>query len=312
MIFIDGLGVGPDNPEINPLVEAELPFIRSVLPGTLTQQTVGSGITRSNIIIKAIDARLGVSGLPQSATGQTALFTGINASQVTGRHINGFPTKALREILESNSIFKQINQAGQKGVFANTYTKEYFETVQRGRYRYSASTIAALAGGCRLLMVEDLNKGYAVFQDITNEQLRQKNYQVPLITPETAAVNLVRQAKQNDFTLFEYFQTDRCGHAQDWELALVLLNRLDRLVATVIAEMPPDFNLVITSDHGNIEDLSIKTHTLNPAPLMVFGPGAETFKKVDSLVGVCPKILDLLGISAADLASKLDSNFKAL
>jgi len=310
MIFIDGLGVGPDNPEINSLLEAELPFIRNVLHGTLDQTTVGNGITGVNILVKAIDARLGVPGLPQSATGQTALFTGINAAQVTGRHINGFPTKALREVLESNSIFKQINHAGQRGVFANTFTKEYFETARRGRYRYSASTIAALAGGCRLLTVEDLNRGYSVFQDLTNEQLRQRNYQVPLITPETAAVNLVRQAKQNDFTLFEYFQTDRCGHAQDWESALILLNRLDRLVATVVAEMPPDFSLAITSDHGNIEDLSVKTHTLNPAPLMVFGPGAEAFEKVDSLVGVCPTILNLLGITATDLSDrKPDNNF---
>ncbi len=303
MLFIDGLGVGIENPGINPLVVAELPFIRNVLQGRLTQTTVGNGIIRSNMVIKAIDARLGVPGIPQSATGQTALFTGVNAAQATGRHINGFPTKALRDILERQSIFKQINQAGQSGVFANTFTKEYFETVKRGRYRHSASTTAALAGGCRLLMVEDLNNGYAVYQDLTNEQLRQKNYPVPLITPEMSAVNLVRQAKQNDFTLFEYFQTDRCGHAQDWELALELLNRLDRFVATVITEMPSGFTLVITSDHGNIEDLSIKTHTLNPAPLMVFGPNAADFGQVDSLVGVCPTILNILGISSTELAS---------
>lgn len=300
MVFIDGLGLGSDNFEVNPLIDAEAPFINKILPGGLTEASVGNGVIGSNFIVKGIDARLGVPGIPQSATGQTALFTGVNAAQLTGRHINGFPTKALRNILESDSIFKKINQSGRRSVFANTFTKEYFEAVESRRWRYSASTTAALAGECRLLMVEDLNQGYAVYQDITNEQLRQKNYPVPLITPEAAAVNLVRQAKLNDFTLFEYFQTDRCGHAQDWELAPVLLNRLDRLIATVIAEMPSDFNLVITSDHGNIEDLSIKTHTLNPAPLMVFGPEAEAFDKVDSLTGVCPTILNLLGIDHDD------------
>lgn len=297
MIFIDGLGLGSDNPEINPLVKADMPFLRSILAGALTDKTVGNGIIKPNMIIKAIDARLGVSGLPQSATGQTALFTGINAAKITGRHINGFPTKALREVLESKSIFKQINRSGRKAVFANTFTKEYFENVQRGRWRYSASTTAALAGSCQLLMVDDLKRGYAVYQDITNEQLRQKDYPIPLITPEIAGENLIRQAQLNDFTLFEYFQTDHCGHAQDQELAFVLLNRLDRLVATVVSRMSADFCLVITSDHGNIEDLSVKTHTLNPAPLIVFGADAESFKVVNSLVDVCPTILNFLGIS---------------
>lgn len=298
MVFIDGLGVGSDNAEINPVARAELPFIKKILPGGLTKKSVGKGIVRPNLVIRGIDARLEVPGIPQSATGQTALFTGVNAARITGRHINGFPTKALRTILEQNSIFKRINQSGRRSVFANTFTKEYFEAVERGRWRNSASTTAALAGECRLLMVDDLIKGYAVYQDIINEQLRQKGYQVPLFTPEEAAVNLVRQATQNDFTLFEYFQTDRCGHAQDRDLAIVLLNRLDSFLATIVSEIPSDFSMVVTSDHGNIDDLSIKTHTLNQAPLMVFGPGAEAFAEVDSLVGVCPTILKLLGIPA--------------
>lgn len=297
MIFIDGLGLGVDDPEINPLAKGDQPFIHNIIRGALTQKNVNNGIEKPDLIVKTIDASLGMPGLPQSATGQSSLFTGINAAQVVGRHINGFPTKALRAILEKESIFKKINQTGRKGVFANTFTKEYLEIVRRGRWRHSASTTAALAGNCQLLMVEDLKQGYAVYQDLTNEQLRQKYYSVPLITPEIAGANLVRQAKLNDFTLFEYFQTDRCGHAQDRELAMALLNRLDRFIGTVVGEMPSDFSLIITSDHGNIEDLSIKTHTLNPVPLMVFGPGAIKFKKVESLPDICPLILESLGIS---------------
>lgn len=300
MIFIDGLGLGSDNPEINPLLTADLPKLKNAFQALPTQTAIGKGIVAPRKVFKAIDARLGVPGLPQSATGQTALFTGINASQITGRHINGFPTQTLRKILERNSIFKQINQTGRKAVFANTFTEEYFESVRRGRWRHSASTTAAMAGGCRLLMVDDLKRGYAVYQDLTNEQLRDKNYPVPLVTPETAGENLVRLAKLNDFTLFEYFQTDHCGHAQDWELSKILLNRLDRFVGTVISLLPADFCLVLTSDHGNIEDLSVKTHTLNPVPLIVWGVGAEAFGKVNSLTDICPTILNLLGIPVSD------------
>lgn len=300
MIFIDGLGLGVDNPEINPLLEAEMPFIRRVLKGPLTKSVVEKGIAENGFLAKAIDAQLGVPGIPQSATGQTTLFSGVNAAKVAGRHINGFPTKVLRNILEKDSIFKQVKQAGLSGMFANTFTPEYFEAVRRGRWRHSATTTAALAGGVRLLIVEDLLKGYAVYQDLTNELLLQKNHQVPIITPETAAVNLIRQAKLNDFTLFEYFQTDHCGHAQDRELALKLLNRLDRFLAAVVRELPPGFTLVLTSDHGNIEDLSIKTHTLNPVPLMAFGKDSRAFEAVNSLSDVCPAILNLLEKSATD------------
>ena len=296
MIFIDGLGLGSDNPEINPLLTADLPKFKNAFHTLPTQTSIGKGIVAPRKVFKAIDARLGVPGLPQSATGQTALFTGTNAPQLTGRHINGFPTPTLRKILERNSIFKQINRTGKKAVFANTFTEEYFESVRRGRWRHSASTTAALAGGCRLLMTDDLKRGYAVYQDLTNEQLRAKNYPVPLVTPETAGENLVRLAKLNDFTLFEYFQTDHCGHAQDWELAKILLNRLDRFVGSVISLLPTDFCLILTSDHGNIEDLSVKTHTLNPVPLIVWGVGAETFGKANSLTDICPSILNLLGI----------------
>ncbi|NLW49114.1 MAG: metalloenzyme [Firmicutes bacterium] len=297
MIFIDGLGIGLDNPKINPLSKADLPFIHETIRGNLTKTTISNEIINSKMIVKTIDAGLSVPGLPQSATGQTSLFTGINAAQATGRHINGFPTKALYAILENDSIFKKINRTGRKGIFANTFTKEYFEAVRRGRWRYSASTAAAMAGNCQFLMIEDLNQGYAVYQDLTNEQLQQKNYSIPLITPETAGVNLLRQAKLNDFTLFEYFQTDHCGHAQDFDLAMVLLNRLDRFIGTVVRGMPPDFSLIITSDHGNIEDLSVKTHTLNPVPLIVFGPEASKFSKAESLTDICPLILASMGIS---------------
>lgn len=300
MIFIDGLGLGSDNPEINPLLTAALPNFKNAFQTLPTQTSIGKGNVAPRKVFKAIDARLGVPGLPQSATGQTALFTGTNAPQLAGRHINGFPTPTLRKILERSSIFKQINQTGKKAVFANIFTQEYFESVRRGRWRHSASTTAALAGGCRLLMVDDLNRGYGVYQDLTNEQLRDKNYPVPLVPPETAGENLVRLAKLNDFTLFEYFQTDRCGHAQDWELAKILLNRLDRFVGTVISLLPMDFCLVLTSDHGNIEDLSVKTHTLNPVPLIVWGAGAEAFGEANSLIDICPSILNLLGIPVSD------------
>jgi hypothetical protein len=300
MIFIDGLGLGIEDPAVNPLITAEMPFMRRMLAGgSLSINRIEEGLFTSTTVIKPTDASLNTAGIPQSATGQTALFTGINAAAVAGRHVSGFPTRSLRDLLKDNSIFKIINQAGGKAVFANTFTQEYFETVERGKWRHSVTTTAALAGGCRLLMPPDLMQGEAVYQDITNEQLRARGYEIPIFEPEESARNLLKQAIKNDFTLFEYFQTDHCGHGQDFQLALTLLNRLDRFIGTIYGGLDEkNLTLLIVSDHGNIEDLSVKTHTLNPVPTIVIGKDVAKFVNIQSLLDIYPAVLRFLGIQS--------------
>jgi hypothetical protein len=300
MIFIDGFGLGSDDRSGNPFTIAAMPFIKGLLGGEgMTRIHIGEGVLRSHLVIRPTDAGLDVTGIPQSATGQTALFTGINVAKITGRHINGFPTKLLREVLQRGNLFKAVNRSGLRAVFANIFTEEYFQAVERGQWRHSVTTTAALAGGCHFLLIPDLLHGKGVFQDITNEQLRERGYDVPILEPETAALNLIRQASQNDFTLFEYFQTDHCGHDQNWDLALVLLNRLDRFLHTIAGQLT-DYNLdlLVVSDHGNIEDLSIKTHTTNLVPTIAIGKGAARFAGVSSLPDIYPKVLECLGLEA--------------
>ncbi len=292
MVFIDGFGLGADNPETNPFVTAEMPYFHNLLGAPLVAETIKNEYISPGVLINATDANLDTPGLPQSATGQTALFTGINGAKVAGRHVNGFPTMALRDILKEHSIFKVLNRSGQSTVFANTFTKEYFETVERGKWRHSVTTTAALAGGVKLLMVPNLLHGEAVYQDIINEQLRERGYEVPLIEPETAAENLVKLALKNEFTLFEYFQTDHCGHKQDFELARLLLNRLDRFLGTVAKRIVEnDLTLLIVSDHGNIEDLSVRTHTRNMVPTIVMGKDISIFSGIQTIMDVYPAVL---------------------
>ena len=144
-------------------------------------------------------------------------------------------------------------------------------------------------------MVPDLLQGEAVYQDITNEMLRERGYDVPLVEPEEAALALVNVAVKNDYTLFEYFQTDRCGHKQDWDLAMTLLNRLDRFLGTIAQKLDQtNLDLLVISDHGNVEDLSVKTHTLQPVPLIAIGQRSSLFAKVTTLPQVYPAILQFV------------------
>lgn len=298
MLFVDGLGLGVTDAKINPLTSAGMLFWRERFQGQpLTADTVGAGITTEHFICRPTDANLNVPGLPQSATGQTAIFTGVNAARMAGRHISGFPTKALRRIIAEHSLFKQLKQAGRQAVFANVFTKEYFETTKRGRWRHSVTTTAALAANCELLLIPDLLAGAAVYQDIINEQLQAKGYHLPLLRPEEAADNLLRLAARNDFTLFEYYQTDRCGHRQDWELARELLNRLDRFIGALTEPMDQiGLDLLIVSDHGNIEDLTVKTHTLNQTPTMAIGVRAAEFGEIKTLLDIYPAVLRYFGL----------------
>ena len=71
------------------------------------------------------------------------------------------------------------------------------------------------------------------------------------------------------------------GHSQNRERAEGILRTLDAFLKEVVAGRPDDTLLVVTSDHGNIEDLSTRGHTFNQVPLIAVGPREEEIRAVD-------------------------------
>ena len=65
----------------------------------------------------------------------------------------------------------------------------------------------------------------------------------------------------------------------------------------VVDHIVPEEQLVLlTSDHGNIEDLSRKVHTLNSVPTIAWGKGCrEALRRISSIQAVTPAILYALG-----------------
>src|SRR5215510_6280837 len=113
LFFIDGLGIGTRGPH-NPLDSLDAVPL-AVFQNELTETFLGG-------IVVPTDASLGVEGRPQSASGQTTILTGVNAPAAVGYHKQGFPNKALLEIINNNSIFKQLSQSGIEPItFANAY-----------------------------------------------------------------------------------------------------------------------------------------------------------------------------------------------
>ncbi|HMJ24288.1 MAG TPA: hypothetical protein VK475_00585 [Pyrinomonadaceae bacterium] len=286
LFFIDGLGIGtrgPHNP-FDRLDDAEpLAIFRDEPP-----------VIPFGGLLAPTDACLGVEGRPQSASGQTTILTGINAPATIGYHKQGFPNQALLDIIREHSIFLQLKRAGVNQItFANTYSQKFFES--RPRW-ISATTAAVEAAGLRFNTVSDLKAGRAVFQDFTNAMLIERGEPVDLRSPEEAGEVLSSIVAANKFTLYEYFITDKIGHAQDYEAAARVLRALALFIRSLLGKLDlENTTVVLTSDHGNIEDLSVRNHTLNLVPTIVWGKHrTKLAARIRSLTDITPGIIDVL------------------
>lgn len=284
-VFIDGLGIGLRDAAVNPIYAASATSLIRLLEE----------------VAVPIDAQLGVAGLPQSATGQTTLLTGVNAAAAMGRHLEGFPNEGLREIIREHNVYGKLGLRGGRCTFANAYYfMECAEDIQKYR-RQSVSTVAALSGIGRVRMKDALLRDEAVYHDLTRRALQERGFQGPFIEPEEAAGHLLALADGHDFTLFEYFMTDRLGHRGTPEQILSMLRELDRFLGVLLeAGASGRRLLVVTSDHGNIEEGGHARHTVNPVPFAVWGHGAGALRSsVHSLVDVTPALVRLFDESFA-------------
>jgi len=275
-LFIDGVGLkGPaaDNP-VNP----------EVCP-TLWRLVEHHA--------KPIDACLGVEGLPQSATGQATMFTGVNCSQEMGRHCEGFPGLALRKIIEEDNLFLELRRRGKRVRFADAYLVDSVDELAMRRFK-SVTTVMALTTPEVVTTAADLGADLALMQDLTRETIQDRYPDIPVIPPERAAEHLFAIARENDFTLYEFFQTDVSGHSMDYARACEVLRLYDRFLSTLVRfTEAAGMTLVVTADHGNIESMNERGHTRNPVPFVVFGPGEGFIRdKVTSLVDVTPALLE--------------------
>ncbi len=285
LFFVDGLGIGsrgPSNPFDNLEDAAPLALFKNEAPITLDG------------VLAPTDACLGIEGRPQSASGQTTILTGVNAPSRLGYHKQGFPNQALLEIIREQSVFLKLKRAGIAPItFANAYPQRFFD--ERPRW-VSATTAAVQAAELTFRTLDDLRNGQAVYQDFTNQVLVERGETVSIRTAAQAAEVLTGIAAENRFTLYEYFITDKIGHAQDMSAAKIVLKNLARLVRELLARVDLDrLSVILTSDHGNIEDLSLRNHTLNEVPTIVWGANRDSIaSRIKSLADITPAIVECL------------------
>jgi bisphosphoglycerate-independent phosphoglycerate mutase (AlkP superfamily) len=122
------------------------------------------------------------------------------------------------------------------------------------------------------------------------------DWEIDVIDPEEAGRRVAGLAEDNDLVLFEYVKTDMMGHDGSPEWARDVVDEVMRFLRTVLQRMNSSKDtLLISSDHGNSEDLTVGTHTLNPVPAVAVGPLAEVIlSQCNAITDFTPAVLNAL------------------
>ncbi|RJP51461.1 MAG: metalloenzyme domain-containing protein [Anaerolineaceae bacterium] len=304
-LFLDGIGLGADDPNINPLVRAEMPNLRALLGGNpliaASAPFVGDRAT-----LVALDASLGVEGLPQSATGQAVLLTGINVPKEIGQHYGPKPNPEIASYLQDGkTLFSRLRANKKTAALLNAYPPRYFHGIDSGKRLYSTVPLALTNAGFSLFTKDDLYAGRALSADFTGQGWRTMLgfTDAPTLSPFDAGQKTAELALQYDFAFFEYWASDYAGHKQDMDAACALLASFDGMLGGLLDAWDDTRGLILlTSDHGNLEDLSTRRHTDAKVPGLVIGARSvrEKFAEgLTDLTGIAPAIQKIISLQSA-------------
>jgi 2,3-bisphosphoglycerate-independent phosphoglycerate mutase len=290
-LFLDGVGLGVDDASVNPFVAAKTPFFDFLLGGKLTKGL--EPFQTNNLLFRHLDTKLGFVGLPQSATGQTALLTGKNGATIMDGHYGPYPGPTLKKELDKGTLFSDVTALRKQATLANLYPPGYFQAIETKQQKYNVPVYSAKQAGLELLRIDDYRAGKAVSVDMTGAYLHKHDATLPPLSAPQMGKRLARIANENTFTFFDLWLTDQAGHR--WSLAecVSLVGTLDSFLRGVVEHLD-EVTLLITSDHGNLEDKSVKTHTLADVPLIVMGKSSSHFTETKSLLEVAPKVREVL------------------
>lgn len=257
LLFVDGLGI-PADPEALGILNYP---VLAELTGNLGRTPVwGSGFS-----YQALDATLGVEGLPQSGTGQTTILTGDNAAQLLGYHHGPFPGPTLKALLRQKSLQVWAKKEGIAWHHGNAYAPRYLEVVANAlrHVPLSGFGFAALAGGKELLPF-----GHPLA--LAPEQLG-------------ASQAWLAHIMGFDLVFYDYWLLDHAGHRHPERIPSLLADLESFLQA--FTNLPGSHSLVLVSDHGNAEEPTHKSHTLNPVPLVALGLPAKPMASLLEVAG---------------------------
>jgi len=282
ILFVDGVGIGQNDLSYNPCLHSYYQIFSPIkkLPFDGKQF--------------ALDACLSVNGLPQSATGQSTIYTGKNAAKLIGKHLFGFPNEKLKELLIKQSVFVELKSLGYCCKFINAFRPVFFTSPELfNNVRLSVTSEMNRAVELSFCSIKDIKNKKALYHEFTNNELIEKGFQLPRFDYKTASKVLIDQSKEYDLILYEYFLTDKAGHSKNMKYAISEINRIESLIYAVLEKTEgTNTSIIVCSDHGNIEDLRSRSHTYNPAYFAVWTK--KNIQKLSSLMDIYALIIKLV------------------
>jgi 2,3-bisphosphoglycerate-independent phosphoglycerate mutase len=293
-IFLDGIGLGENNPETNPFARAKMPNLNRLLEGRPLLKDAAP-FHGEHASLLAVDPAVGVSGLPQSATGQAILLTGINIPAELGYHYGPKPNPDVAAYLKEATLFSRFVKEGKKTTLLNAYPPRYFDGIDSGKRLYSSIPLSVVNAGLPLFRHDDLFAGHALSADFTGDGWRTMLgfRDAPVMNATQAGAKLASLAKGYDFSLFEYWASDYAGHKQEMDNAISLMETFDEVLGGLTEAWEDDGLILVTSDHGNMDDLSTRKHTDADVPALVIGNKTardEFTRDLKDLTDIAPAI----------------------
>lgn len=300
IFFLDGVGLGDDDPEVNPFATADTPCLDELF-GRGDWYVRGNGrIDSPRGTLIPTDANMGIAGRPQSASGQATILTGRNVPQIIGEHYGPKPNKAIAQAIHEGSLFHEVAEAGGNAALITPYPQGYFDAIDSGRRLYSAVPLAVTEAGYPLFSANELKEGRAVSPGFTGQGWHDfLGYtDIPLLSYQEAGQRIAAISEQYELSFFEHWPSDRSGHRGPLGDAAEHLGRIDAVLCGLLSVWDDQHGLlIITSDHGNIEEKNHRQHTRNPVPTILVGSGhaqlAANIKGLDDIAVVVRSVLGL-------------------
>jgi 2,3-bisphosphoglycerate-independent phosphoglycerate mutase len=299
LLFLDGVGLGAADPESNPFATAILPHLSSLFgPEWFLDDQAAIIGERASLV--PTDANLGIPGRPQSATGQAAILTGRNVPALIGEHYGPKPNQPVRDVIKEGSLFQEIVTAGGRAALITPYPQGFFDAIDSGKRLLSSVPFAAVQAGLPLMTADDLRNGRSVSPDFTAQGWHSHlGYtDMPLLTLAEAGERIAHIARSYNFSFFEHWPTDMRGHRGSLAEAAAHLEEIDAVIGGLLTAWDETRGLlIITSDHGNIENKSHRKHTRNRVPTILIGKNhAQLASQIHDLTDIAPVVRQLLGI----------------
>ena len=244
---------------------------------------------------RALDATLGLDGLPQSGTGQSCWLTGQDAAALMGEHFGPVPGPTLQRLLREAGLPLALTRAGGRARLLNRYSPAYLAPGPGGRNRLGCFPFAFHAAGLPLSDEAIPLLGASLGLDSSAPWLPQPGQDEAKLARHGESLALA--LRDFDLLVADLWLGDWLGHQgadptppEVLAAGRAYLRRVDALLAGALAA---GARVILSSDHGNLEDLWTRQHTRARVP---FGGAGLTLAPARDIVEGGQAIWRALGL----------------